>query len=93
MSRGSTWGLNVGPDGYHWRTRAACRTVPDPEIFFPSPGGDTRPAKRVCRHCPVQAECLAYALRRGETSGVWGGRSPRERGVAVRVSLIVTGDR
>lgn len=36
-------------------------------------------AKAVCKRCPVQPECLAYALERGEQWGVWGGTSEEER--------------
>ncbi|MFF3775755.1 WhiB family transcriptional regulator [Streptomyces sp. NPDC002232] len=65
------------------RPRAACADV-DPELFFPT--GDNGPtllqeqeAKAVCRRCPLQAPCLQGALDRGETAGVWGGMSERER--------------
>lgn len=29
--------------------------------------------------CPVQAECLKYALAADEEFGIWGGLDPRER--------------
>lgn len=66
-----------------WRHRAICRDE-DPELFFPV--GDSGPAllqiaeaKTVCRRCPVVSDCLAWALERGEDSGVWGGMSEDER--------------
>ncbi|MFE5548731.1 WhiB family transcriptional regulator [Streptomyces sp. NPDC056534] len=65
------------------RPRAACADV-DPELFFPV--GDSGPAllqeeeaKTVCRRCPLQAACLQGALDRGESAGVWGGMSEKER--------------
>ncbi|MFE0059847.1 WhiB family transcriptional regulator, partial [Streptomyces sp. NPDC059003] len=65
-----------------WIRRAACADE-DPELFFPV--GATGPAerdqeeaKRVCRRCPVARQCLAYALRSGQTSGVWGGKGENE---------------
>jgi WhiB family redox-sensing transcriptional regulator len=61
-----------------WADWAICGET-DPEAFFVEKGGSTRPAKRVCAGCPVTAECLAYALERGEEFGVWGGLSARER--------------
>lgn len=61
-----------------WQADAACRDS-DPELFFPGHGEDTRPAKEVCRTCPVSEACLEYALANGERHGVWGGCSERER--------------
>ncbi|MFE3074178.1 WhiB family transcriptional regulator [Streptomyces sp. NPDC059247] len=56
----------------------------DPELFFPV--GESGPvllqeqeAKAVCRRCPLMDSCLQGALDRGETTGVWGGTSPRDR--------------
>jgi len=51
----------------------------DPEAFFPEKGGSARPAKAVCRDCPVRAECLQYALDHHEYWGIWGGLSYQER--------------
>jgi WhiB family redox-sensing transcriptional regulator len=55
-----------------------CQQV-DPEMFYPAKYESSKEAKRVCGMCPVQAECLAYALRAKEMHGVWGGKSERER--------------
>ncbi len=61
-----------------WMTDAACAQV-DPELFYPEKGDTGRVAKQVCAACPVRAECLAFALARGERFGVWGGESARVR--------------
>ena len=61
-----------------WQTEALCAQT-DPEAFFPEKGGSTRDAKRVCESCPVQAECLDYAMSKDEKFGIWGGLSERER--------------
>lgn len=61
-----------------WTVQSACYGT-DPALFFPERGEPTEPAKRVCRTCPVQAECLEYALATGEKLGIWGGKSERER--------------
>ncbi|MEW2515802.1 WhiB family transcriptional regulator [Streptomyces sp. NPDC046870] len=65
------------------RPRAACADE-DPELFFPI--GDSGPAllqeeeaKAVCRRCPLIESCLQGALDRGESAGVWGGLSEKER--------------
>lgn len=36
-------------------------------------------AKAVCRQCPVQQDCLIFALQRHEPHGVWGGMARHER--------------
>ena len=66
-----------------WRHNAVCREE-DPELFFPI--GNTGPAllqieeaKAVCRRCPVQEQCLQWALESGQDAGVWGGLSEDER--------------
>lgn len=64
------------PTDHAWRDRAACRGL-DPELFFP-PRGDTGPeARAVCADCPVQDECLTWALERDERFGIWGGQTQR----------------
>ncbi|WP_172381375.1 WhiB family transcriptional regulator [Streptomyces sp. MNP-20] len=65
-----------------WIHRAACADE-DPELFFPvgtsGPAEqEQREAKRICAHCTVARECLAYALSSGQTSGVWGGKGEDE---------------
>lgn len=57
--------------------QALCAEV-DTEIFFPEKGGSDTAAKTVCRRCPVQTECLQYAMDH-PVDGVWGGTSVHER--------------
>ncbi|MBT8462732.1 MAG: WhiB family transcriptional regulator [Acidimicrobiia bacterium] len=69
-----------------WREFAACSDRTD-DLFFPSSESDismVRAAKAVCLSCPVQEECLQYSLDTGQTEGVWGGLTSRERRVARR---------
>ena len=73
---------------YGWRSRALCRDT-DPELFFPI--GTTgaalvqiEQARAVCRQCPVQADCLEFALSTNQDSGIWGGTSEEERRVLRR---------
>ncbi|WP_437109307.1 WhiB family transcriptional regulator [Streptomyces scopuliridis] len=70
-------------DTWEWLRHAACTGV-DPELFFPV--GDSGPAveqaeraKKVCHGCPVESQCLEWALAPGRTSGVWGGTDEEER--------------
>lgn len=67
-----------------WLPQAACLDG-DPELFFPIAAPGTGPytaqvasAKAVCASCPVQAECLAYALTH-LPHGVAGGLDELER--------------
>jgi WhiB family redox-sensing transcriptional regulator len=61
-----------------WQDRSLCAQT-DPEEFFPEKGGTTRHAKAICAVCPVQAECLDYAIANDERFGIFGGLSERER--------------
>lgn len=75
-----------------WRHRAACRHE-DPELFFPV--GNSGPALRqisqaqaVCRRCPVVSDCLSWALRHGQATGVWGGLGEVERDAVGRSMTV-----
>ena len=73
-----------------WTERAACRDE-DPELFFPvsdiGPGArQVEQAKSVCARCPVQAQCLTYALDNGLNYGIFGGTTERERRNLIRES-------
>ncbi len=63
-----------------WMESATCRQV-DPELFFADTTSPTqiRMAKAVCATCPVQAECLDYALRDHIRHGIFGGLCDDER--------------
>jgi len=64
-----------------WKDYAACKDC-DPELFFPSEGDKFcgRIAKYICRQCPVQTDCLEYALAASRREhGIWGGTSVKER--------------
>lgn len=70
--------MNFEPIAAPWTDSALCAEV-DAELFFPEKGGSTKEAKRVCRACPVRAECLGYALKFPLIKGIWGGLSEEER--------------
>ena len=68
-----------------WHEDVACRDA-DPDLFFPigTTGAALRQveeAKRICRVCPAQIQCLDWALENGVTDGLWGGATPEERRV------------
>jgi WhiB family redox-sensing transcriptional regulator len=61
-----------------WQDDAACGEVGG-DGWFPVFGESQRYAKRICRGCPVTAECLEYALTNAIEWGIWGGLSTKER--------------
>lgn len=69
-----------GPEGearIAWVAQALCRSA-DPDQLFVR-GAAQRKAAVICRHCPVIAECGAYALDNRVEFGVWGGMTERQR--------------
>ncbi len=62
-----------------WTRSPSCAET-DPDLFFPDrkAGDSAAAAKRICHACPVQAECLEYAVRTNQTIGIWGGRAVRQ---------------
>lgn len=69
----------------YWRELASCRDY-DPELWFPlgnvwTPKQANRAAaaKAICAGCPVRAECLNDALRRGDVWAILGETTPDER--------------
>lgn len=73
-----------------WREHAACRNIGrEAVIFFPEDTGRyaihaMSEAIRMCNTCPVQMECLAYAIATREEHGIWGGKLPEERRIIRR---------
>jgi WhiB family redox-sensing transcriptional regulator len=66
-----------------WRTAGACLTA-DPDLFFPIAVGTVASsqiarAQRICATCAVRQQCLDFALRTRESTGIWGGTTPEER--------------
>lgn len=71
------WLPTLIADDEDWRKQALCAQA-DPERWFPDKGGNPQPAKDICRQCPVQVQCLEYALSNIETFGIWGGLTAAE---------------
>ncbi|WKZ83064.1 MAG: WhiB family transcriptional regulator [Acidimicrobiia bacterium] len=61
-----------------WAAYASCRSV-DPDVFFPTDDAGAGEAIRVCRGCPVQGECLDWAIEARIRYGIWGGATERDR--------------
>jgi WhiB family redox-sensing transcriptional regulator len=87
---------SLAAEAWQWQLYGNCRGL-DSEIFFHPDGERGRAraarahqAKRICRECPVQAECREYALAVGEPYGVWGGMTEEERRACERTGGIFT---
>lgn len=66
-----------------WVERGACYNAPAlADLFYPSKADAVEAyatARAVCARCDVRLACLDYAVATGETLGMWGGRTPKER--------------
>jgi WhiB family redox-sensing transcriptional regulator len=50
------------------------------KVFFPEPGANATPARRICATCPVRTDCLRDALEHRDIAfGVRGGLTPTQR--------------
>jgi WhiB family redox-sensing transcriptional regulator len=68
---------------FGWMEQANCVGHPT-EWWFPLNPEDARKepamkAKALCRDCPVQDVCLAYAIENRDHYGIFGGLDPHER--------------
>jgi WhiB family redox-sensing transcriptional regulator len=52
---------------------AALPCANNPQLWFSEQPADLELAKTGCRRCPLRGPCLAGAVERGESCGVWGG--------------------
>jgi WhiB family redox-sensing transcriptional regulator len=71
-----------------WRAVGACLGA-DPDLFFPIAVGEAAStqvaqALRICDGCQVRQQCLDFAMRTGESHGIWGGTTPDDRARARR---------
>lgn len=61
-----------------WIDEGACVGRPG-DLWYEDRSRHTDEAVAICRECPVAALCLQWALDTGETWGVWGGKTAKER--------------
>ena len=63
---------------------AACVELGDPDYFFPEGKAEEAERlpnlRRICGACTDREECLAYAIKEEIQHGIWGGKTPSERG-------------
>lgn len=75
----------------NWDEDAACRDSDLDDFFADSSRHEVEaalPGMALCRECPVQRECLDFAIKRKMDFGVWGGRTTEER-KAIRAGRMV----
>lgn len=60
-----------------WRPFAACRT--SPIDFFTDDPHEALEAQLLCTTCPVDLDCLDYAIETRSDSGIWAGTNHHER--------------
>jgi hypothetical protein len=72
-------------DNRQWVKEAACRGK-DINLWFPEVGLGAQTAKKICKGCPVNLQCLAYAVQNPDIVGIWGGTAHRDR-AAIRRQL------
>lgn len=62
----------------------ACAEIGDPDYFFPETKlqeAERLPnIRKICGACIERKECLAYAIKEEIQHGIWGGKTPSERG-------------
>jgi len=67
---------------------ALCADLEDQDLFFPD--GKTEETKRlpqlraICQSCVERKECLEYSIREEIPYGIWGGKTPTERGLVLK---------
>jgi len=71
------------PTATAWSSDAACKGG-DTDLFYPKKNAagkmqDTSKAQAICATCPVESECLEYALDNNEQYGIWGGTTRIQR--------------
>ena len=75
--------LNFDLEQEDWMLEGGCANS-DSDIFFPVGSSmkamkKVNAAKLICAECPVINECLDYAIRTNQDSGIWGGTTEDER--------------
>jgi WhiB family redox-sensing transcriptional regulator len=57
----------------NWRDDALCLRTGDPDLWFSDNSMSKAVAADICSTCPVQEQCLAWAVTSGQRFGIWGG--------------------
>lgn len=75
-------------DALEWRSRASCKDMSPSLFYLENQRSVPTPIKQLCNACPVQQECLMFAIENHERYGIWGGLGYRTRlTIAKRLKL------
>lgn len=61
-----------------WQFQGNCKPEDD-KIFFSELPSKVARAKIICSTCPVQKQCLDFAISNNIEEGIFGGFTPNER--------------
>jgi len=70
--------VSDSPPFSDWRLHAACADWPL-DSFYGDESNATSQALRLCKKCPVRADCLNDAMTHNDPYGIWGGMTPEQR--------------
>lgn len=74
-----------------WREHALCSGDSSyARLLFAPNEDDQQRNKEFCFACPVQEDCLEYAVINKERDGIWGGASEKDRSKLIRKLNTVT---
>jgi len=80
--------LNFDLEQEAWMEEGSC-VYANTELFFPVGSSmkaikQANEAKAVCNECVVKIDCLEYAIRTNQDSGIWGGTTTEEERKSLR---------
>lgn len=78
-----------GIGGQDWMELASCKGQ-DPEQFFPRSATQSAAARRICSTCPVQVDCMQYAIENDIDFGIWGGEAHTARETVAQAAWLGT---
>lgn len=78
-----------------WHNAAVCAQT-DPELFFPTKGGDNvgrlTKARGICKVCPVRVDCVNDAISHKDSYGVRAGIAGKTLGRLVSKGIPIDDD-
>jgi WhiB family transcriptional regulator, redox-sensing transcriptional regulator len=75
-----------------WMDDGTCVRSTTKDAWYPDRPTPARAAAQ-CHKCPVIQQCLDWAIKHGETEGIWGGMNPEDREQVAAERLIAGHDR